>query len=52
MSLTLQPDSHPLAVPGHPQTPDGKRLYDPGCFWCREITAQPPPTVTANRPAP
>lgn len=43
----MTPDPYPQ-LPGHPQTPDGKLLDDPGCFWCREITAQPPPTATAG----
>jgi len=35
----MTPDPH-AGVPDHPQTPDGKRLYDPGCWMCREVTAQ------------
>lgn len=38
----MTPDPH-LQVPDHPQTPDGQRVYDPGCWMCRDITAQPMP---------
>lgn len=41
----MTPDPH-LQVPDHPQTPDGQRLYDPGCWMCREITTQPAATTT------
>lgn len=42
---------HDQTYPGHALDESGGIAYDPRCFWCREITAQPPPGTTGPLPA-
>jgi hypothetical protein len=41
--MTLDPHAGVQPAPDHAQTPDGGWVHHPGCFWCQEGTAQPPP---------
>jgi hypothetical protein len=43
--ITLRHDPHAPPPPEHAQTPAGGWVYDPRCWMCREVTAQPPPTA-------
>jgi hypothetical protein len=41
--IATDPHADAAANPDHAHDEHGGLLYDARCFWCRDITAQPPP---------
>jgi hypothetical protein len=44
----IDPHATAAADPDHAHDPDGALVYDPRCWWCRQVTAQAPPTAMAG----
>jgi len=46
--MTRDPHADAAANPDHAHDERGHLVYDARCFWCRQVTAQAPPTARAE----